>query len=119
MFDDLFEGSKHNRNTGNYGYDKRHDKYQPESYGHDSYDNQGYGHYNPLLNLAKKILRNKVLLAAIVLIILVIGAVGVWIVIKILPYLGQVLSMAEKQGIKGFMEMITPFLQKIGEGAGK
>jgi hypothetical protein len=119
MFDDLFEKSKQNRNTGQYGHDNRHDKYGPDSYGRDNYGNGSYGHYNPLLNIARKILRNKVLLAAIVFIILIIGAVGVWIIIQILPYLGQVVSMAEKQGIKGIQDMIPPFLQKIWEGAGK
>jgi hypothetical protein len=114
MLNDLFEESKHNRNTGHYGHDNRHDKY-----GTDSYGNGGYGNYNPLLDLSQKILRNKMLLAAIVFIILVIGAVGVWIIIKMLPYLGQVVSMAEKQGIKGIQDMIMPFLQKIWEGAGK
>jgi hypothetical protein len=115
MLDDLLEGSKHNRNTGHYGDDHRRDQYGTDSHGHDG----GYGHYNPLLNLAQKILRNKVLLAAIVFIMLVIGAVGVWIIVKMLPYLGQVVSMAEKQGITGILEMITPILQKIGEGTGK
>jgi hypothetical protein len=124
MFDDLFEGSKHNRATGHYGSDKSRDKYQRESYnhdgyGHDSYGDGGYGHYNPLLNLAQKVLRNKVLLAVFVFIILAIGAIGVWIIMKMLPYLGDVMSIAEKQGIKGIMEVITPFLQKITEGAGK
>jgi hypothetical protein len=124
MFDDFFEGSKHNRTTGYYGSDKNRDKYQRESYGHegyghDSYDKGGYGHYNPLLNLTEKVLHNKVLLAAFVFIILAIGSIGVWIIMKILPSLGDIMSIAEKQGIKGIMEVITPFLQKITEGAGK
>ena len=71
------------------------------------------------LNLAQKLLRNKAILAGIVLTILIIGAVGIWLIVTLLPYLGQVISMAEKQGIKGILETITPFLQKIWEGAGK
>jgi len=114
MFDDLFEGSRHNRDRGHYGQDRHGGRYEHEGNG-----NGGYGHYNPLLSIAKKILRNKMLLAAVVLTILVIGVIGVWIIITMLPYLGQGLALAEKQGIKGILEMMPPFLQKIWEGAGK
>jgi hypothetical protein len=109
MLDDIFEGSKHSRRSDRYGHDHRH--------AGDGDDR--YGHYNPMLNLAQKLLRNKAILAGIVLTILMIGAVGIWLIVTLLPYLGQVISMAEKQGIKGILEAITPFLQKIWEGAGK
>jgi hypothetical protein len=109
MLDDLFEGSKHKRHSNQYGHDHRRA-------GH---GNERHDHYNPLLNLAQKLLRNKAILAGIVLAILIIGAVGIWLIVTLLPYLGQVNSMVEKQGIKGIIEAITPFLQKIWEGAGK
>jgi hypothetical protein len=109
MLEDLFEGSKRNRQSDHYGNDHRDGKYGDES----------YGHYNPLLNLARRLLRNKAILAGIVLTILIIGAVGIWLIVMILPYLGQVISMSDTQGIKGILEAITPFLQKIWEGAGK
>jgi hypothetical protein len=109
MLEDLFEGSKRNRQSDHYGNDHRDGKYGDES----------HGHHNPLLNLAQKLLRNKAILAGIVLTILIIGAVGIWLIVTLLPYLGQVTSTAEKQGIKGILEAITPFLQKIWEGAGK
>jgi hypothetical protein len=50
---------------------------------------------------------------------MIVGAVGIWLIITLLPYLGQVISMAKKQGLKGILETITPFLQKIWEGTGK
>jgi hypothetical protein len=109
MFDDLLEGSKHKRRSDHYGYGRHYTGYGDES----------HGHYNPLLNLARKLLRNKAILAGIVLTILIIGAVGIWLVVTLLPYLGQVISMAEKQGLKGILETITPLLQKIWEGGGK
>jgi hypothetical protein len=109
MLEDLFEGSKRNRHSDHYRNDHRDVEYGDER----------YGHYNPLLNLAQKLLRNKAILAGIVLVILIIGAVGIWLIVTILPYLGQVISMADTQGIKGILEAITPFLQKIWEGAGK
>jgi len=109
MLDDLFERSKHNRHSDHYGRDQYHNRYGDEK----------YVHYNPLLDLVKKLLRNKAILAGIVLTILIIGAVGIWLIAAILPYLGQVISMADAQGMKGILEGITSFLQKILEGSGK
>jgi len=109
MLDDLFEGSKHNRHSDRYGRDHRLA----------GYGNERNVHYNPLLDLVKKLLRNKAILAGIVLMMLIIAAVGMWLIAAILPYLGQVISIADKQGIKGITETITPFLQKLWEGAGK
>jgi hypothetical protein len=109
MLDDLFGGSKHKRHSGHYGDDRHRNGYGDEM----------RGHYNPLLELARKLLRNKVIIAGIVLTILIICAVGIWLIVTLLPYLGQVISMLEKQGLKGIMEVITPLLQKIWEGAGK
>jgi hypothetical protein len=109
MLDDLFEGSKHKRQSNQYGYDHRHA----------GFDDERHVHYNPLLDLARKLLRNKAILAGIVLMILIIVAVGIWLIVTLLPYLGQVISMADTQGIKGILETITPFLQKIWEGVGK
>jgi hypothetical protein len=109
MLDDLFEGSKHNRHSDHDGRDRH-----PAGYG-----DERYGHYNPLLNLAQKLLQNKAVLAGIVLTILIVGVVAIWLIVTLLPYLGQIISMVEKQGIKGILEAITPLLQKIWEGTGK
>jgi hypothetical protein len=113
MLDDIFEGSKHKRQSDHFGRDHRLTGYGDERHGHD----------NPLLDRVKKLLRNKTILAGIALTILIIGAVGIWLIITLLPYLGQIISLAgniiEQQGIKGILETITPFLQKIWEGAGK
>ena len=113
MLDDLLERSKHNRHSDYYGRD-RHSA---------AYGDERYGHYNPLLNLAQKILSNKTILAGIVLMFLIIGIVGIWLIVSLLPYFGQVIStvgkILEQQGIKGILETIMPLLQKIWEGAGK
>ena len=71
----------------------------------------------------QKILHNKAILAVIIVMILIFGALGIWLIVALLPYLGQVITtagkMLEQQGIKGILETITPLLQKIWEGAGK
>jgi len=66
-------------------------------------------HYKPLLDPVKKLLRHKAILGGILLMILIIGAIGIWLIITLLPYLGEVISMY-KQGIKGIQEAITPLL---------
>jgi hypothetical protein len=113
MHDDLFEGSGRKRHSDHCG----HDRHQA------GYGDERHGYYNPLLNLAQKLLRNKALLACIVLTLLILGALGIWLFFTLLPYFGQILStaasMLEQQGIKGILETLTPFLQKIWEGAGK
>jgi hypothetical protein len=113
MLDDLFEGLKHKRHSDHDRYD---DHYAESSLGR-------HGHYNPLLALAQKILRNKAILTVIIVMILIFCALGLWLIVALLPYLGQVVTMAGKlldqQGIKGILETITPLLQKIWEGAGK
>jgi hypothetical protein len=113
MLDDLFERSRNGRRSDHYGRDSRLTGYRDER----------DGYHNPMLDLLQKIVRNKVILAVVIVTILVFGALGIWFIFALLPYLGQVISavgkMLEQQGIKGIMETIMPLLQKIWEGAGK
>jgi hypothetical protein len=113
MLDDLLNGIA----------DRKHYDHSRLEHRHERYRDDRYGHYNPLLELAQKLLRNKTILASIIAITLIFGALGIWLIVTLLPYLGQVIStagkMLEQQGIKGILETITPLLQKIWEGAGK
>jgi hypothetical protein len=36
-----------------------------------------------------------------------------------MPFLGQLSAIAEKNGLKGAVEAISPYLWKLWEGAGK
>ena len=109
MLDDLFKESKHGHHSGHFGHN-----HHPTGYGHENDD-----HYNLLMDLVQKLLRNKAILAGIVIAMLVVVALGIWLIVTILPYLGQVISMLEKQGLKGLIETVAPYAQKIWEGAGK
>jgi hypothetical protein len=66
-------------------------------------------HYKPLPDPVKKLLRHKATLGGILLMILIIGAIGIWLIITLRPYFGAVIAMY-KQGIKGILEAITPLL---------
>jgi hypothetical protein len=113
MLDDLFERSRHGKYYDHSTLEHRHERYQDGR----------YSHHNPLLELALKILRNKAILAVIIVMILIFGTLGIWLTVALLPYLGQVITtawkMLDQQGIKGILETIMPLLQKIWEGAGK
>ena len=54
----------------------------------------------------------------LVVMILLVGALGIWLVSLILPSLGQALTLLDERGSKGISGMIEPLLLRIGEGAG-
>jgi hypothetical protein len=113
MLDDLFEHSRHKRHSAH-----RHDDERQSGYGYER-----HGHHQSLLDLAQRVVRNKALLTGLALTFLFIGALGIWLVVTLLPYFLQLLSTAggilEQQGIKGILEDITPLLQRLWEGSGK
>lgn len=108
----------HGRNQQYQGYDRnsgydRHDGYdRGHGYGHDS-------HYLMYLDWAKRIFQNKTWLMIALILLFFAVAVGIWLLSLLIPFLGQLLSIAEKNGIKGAVESISPYLLKLWEGAGK
>jgi hypothetical protein len=104
MIDDVYKASKSGRYHDGHGY---------------GYHNKSHKNHNILLYIAERLFRSKALIAAAVLIFLTLGAIGIWLLITLLPFLGQLLSILEKQGIKGILDAIAPFLKTIWEGSGK
>ncbi len=92
--------------------------YKSERY-HDGYHSKSHKHHNILLYIAARLFRSKALIAAAVLIFLTLGAIGIWLLVTLLPFVGQLLSILEKQGIKGILDAIAPFLKTLWEGSGK
>jgi hypothetical protein len=82
-------------------------------------DYHGHGHHLLYIEFAKKIFQNKTLLMLALTCLLIALAVGIWVISLLIPLLGQLLSIIEKQGIKGAIETISPYLLKLWEGAGK
>jgi hypothetical protein len=104
---DRFGNDEHRRQSQQYhGYDRHGD------YGH-------HGHYLMYLDWAKRIFQNKTWLMLALIIFLIAAAVGIWLLSLLIPLLGQLLAIAEKNGIKGAVEAISPYLLKLWEGAGK
>jgi hypothetical protein len=79
----------------------------------------GRGHHLMYLELAKRIFQNKTYLMLALAFLLIFFVVGIWLISLLLPLLGQLLSIVEKNGIKGAFEAISPYLLKLWEGAGK
>jgi hypothetical protein len=102
-----YQGYDRNRGYDHHdGYDRGH------GYGHDS-------HYLMYLDWAKRIFQNKTWLMLALILLFFAVAVGIWLLSLLMPFLGQLLSVAEKNGIKGAVEAISPYLLKLWEGAGK
>jgi hypothetical protein len=76
-------------------------------------------HHFMYFELAKKTFQNKTFLMIALACLVISLAVGIWLISLIMPLLGQLLSIVEKNGIKGIFEAISPYLLKLWEGAGK
>lgn len=102
-----------------YGYDEHREQNQ-QYQGYSGY--RGYGHhshYLMYLDLAKRIFQNKTWLMLALIFLFVVIAVGIWLISLLIPLLGQLLAITEKNGIKGAVNAISPYLLKLWEGAGK
>lgn len=86
---------------------------------HAKYRDDRYGHYRPLWDLAQRLLRNKVVLAGIAIAVLIVVALGIWLIAALLPYLVQAITLLEERGIKGILDMVEPLLLRIWEGTAK
>jgi hypothetical protein len=136
MFDDLFEifGNQHKRRYGqghDHGHEQDHDHgnydnvygNNPENRNVNQYPNdQRYQHrynkdiFDPRVIMAK-VLQNKQLLIilAVAAVIIVIGIVAVSIML--MPLLYKLFVMFEKNGIKGIIDSLLPFANRIWEGS--
>lgn len=90
---------------------------------HHYQSHHGHGHYLMYFEFAKKIFRNKTLLIISLAFLLFLLVIGIWLISLLLPLLGQFISAVDsavdKNGIKGAIETISPYLLKLWEGAGK
>ncbi len=80
---------------------------------------QRHGSRLVYFELAKRIFKNKTFLLLALALLLIVLAVGIWLISLLIPFLGQLLTNIEKNGIKGIIEAISPYLLKLWEGAGK
>jgi predicted PurR-regulated permease PerM len=79
----------------------------------------GHGHYAHLFDLAKRLLQNRTFIIGALTVFLIFCAVMILLVIMLIPLLNKIISVVDKQGIKGVPEVINSFLLKIWEGSGK
>jgi hypothetical protein len=96
-------GSRRTFDQGRYNGDKHH----------------GHGGSAMYLNYARKILRNKKLLAFLIIAAILALIIAILIGIWLLSLVGPALGLLEKNGIKGIVDALMPFLQKLWEGSGK
>jgi hypothetical protein len=103
-----------------FGSDSRYQhRDHDHGYDHDIDSHHGHGHYLMYFELARRIFKNKTLLTLALIVLFISLMTVIWLVSLLVPLLGQLLSIAEKHGIKGAIEAISPYLLKLWEGAVK
>ena len=108
--------SDHYDRYGNDEHRERNQQYQ----GYRGYSGYGHhSHYLMYLDWAKRIFQNKTWLMLALIFLFVVFALGIWLISLLIPLLWQLLAIAEKNGIKGAVNAISPYLLKLWEGAGK
>ena len=108
--------SDHYDRYGNDEHRERNQQYQ----GYSGYSGYGHhSHYLMYLDWAKRIFQNKTWLMLALIFLFVVFALGIWLISLLIPLLWQLLAIAEKNGIKGAVNAISPYLLKLWEGAGK
>jgi len=101
-------------------FDKyKSDEHRGYNQNYHGYGHHGHGHYLMYFDFIKKIFQNKALLMLALAFLLILLVTGIWLISLLLPLLGQLLTIVEKNGIKGAIETISPYLLKLWEGAGK
>jgi hypothetical protein len=85
-------------------------------HGHDYYRDS---HDLLILELARKLLRNPIVLALLAFFLLACIAATIWLIIALVPFAGKLLVIAEKQGLKEIVNMFLTFLQRLWEGSGR
>jgi hypothetical protein len=78
-----------------------------------------HGSHLVYFELAKRIFKNKIFLFMALALLLMVLAVGIWLIAMLIPFLGQLLTVIENNGLKGIIEAISTYLLKLWEGAGK
>jgi hypothetical protein len=120
--DDLLDGfGRHHRKRDNYSYNDD-DKGSHRTFDHGRYNgdkHHGHGGSAMYLDYARKILRNKKLLFFLIIAALLALIIAILIGIWLLSLVGPALGLLEKNGIKGIVDALMPFLQKLWEGSGK
>jgi len=97
----------------------RYERDEHHGHGYHGYGHHGHGHYLMYFEFAKRIFRNKTFLIIALAFLLILLVSGIWLISLLLPVFWKILSMVEKDGIKGAIEAISPYLLKLWEGAGK
>lgn len=79
----------------------------------------GHNHYWLFFDIARRIFRNKTIMMTVLGLLLILFILGIWLISLVLPLLGQLFAVIEKEGLKGVLETVMPYLLKLWEGAGK
>ena len=114
-FDDLFENR--NKHYGNYSRQSHHDD---KGYSHDSYRSYyGQGDHIRLLTILRKIWSNKRLKVFVLITGILVLIIITVLIIFLVPVIIKLIHYISENGLKGLLDGITGFLDKIWKGSGE
>ncbi len=110
----------HNDEHDHEGYHDRYDHHDDHIFRHMDYGHGGHHHSNYKLELISSILRSlphkKALLAGAAIVFLVIIIVGIVLLWAMFPLITQAVGYVEENGIKGIVDGVLPYLDKLWQG---
>lgn len=108
--EDLFKHRKHHQH-GKRGYTP-HGKFM----GHYSKGHRSSG-LGMLLTFVPGLLKSKLFWALVVVAVLVMGAIGIALVMALIPLFTGALEFVGENGVKGAVDAVTPYAEKIWYGS--
>jgi hypothetical protein len=100
-------------------HEREHNHYDSYHAGHRGSYHQGHIGPSFLMGLAESIIRNKTLLIVLIIASVVVAILGIWLVIKLVPWVLSLFGYVEQGGIKGIVDVVLRLMRTIWEGSGK
>jgi hypothetical protein len=120
--EDLFKHKHHNKHAHRQYDDHDHTGYHGDKHGEFlSYGGHHHGHYKleMIRSLLKALPHKKALLTAVLGIGCLMLIIGIAILWAIFPLIIKAVEYVEINGIKGIIDSVLPYVQKLWEGSGK
>jgi hypothetical protein len=87
-------------------------------HGHRHHDSHHFGLYL-IRDVFNRIIHNRTLLIFLVMVLILIIIAFIIMVIALLPLLGKFITYINQNGIKGIIEFLMTFINRLWEGGGK
>lgn len=121
LLEDLLKTKKDHHDHDTYQHDvhryEHHENHHRPQ--HEFHENHGHSLHALLQPLLQGTLKNKTLLVLLGAVMLIMATLAIGVLALILPLLGSVFESIDQNGIKGIVDTLFPFLERLWEGSGK